>query len=105
MTARRGVAVCLAVLVAGAAFALVCDLSRGESADAAVSMVRPLPEISRASGSESVTDPSAIGRFQIICGPLSRQDVYLLDTTNGNTWQMMTDPASGKQWWSPVSQR
>jgi hypothetical protein len=105
MNARRTFAVCLAVLGVGVVLGLACDVWRTESADAATSTVGPVTHLSRAGGSEAITDPSAIGRFQIVCGPLSRQDVYLLDTTDGRTWHMVTERESGRAWWSPVPRR
>ena len=116
MNARKAFGICLTVLVVGGALALVADLCRGRSADAATGIVRPVGAVSRVEGAEAitdpsaigklaVTDPSAIGRFQIICGPPPREDVYLLDTINGSTWHMIRDPASGKPWWSPVPRR
>lgn len=105
MNGRKALAICLAVLAVGGALALLGHLPLGGTADAALMVGRSVGDVSRAEGSESITDPSAIGRFQIICGPLSRQDVYLLDTTKGKTWQMITDPTSGKLWWSPVPRR
>ena len=83
MNARQGFAICLAVLVVGGVLALVGDLAGGGSA-------------------EAITDPSAIGRFQIICGTLSQKDVYLLDTANGHTWQMAADPTTGMNRWRPL---
>ena len=116
MSARQALGICLAVLVVGGALVLAGDLYPGGSADAASGVAHPVGTVSRVAGAEAITDPSAIGRagmtdpsaigrFQIICGPLSREDVYLLDTTSGSTWQMIRDPASGKPLWAPVPRR
>jgi len=83
MKALRVLAVCVAVLVVVGAFALLGDVCRGGSA-------------------EAVTDPSAIGRFQIICGTVSAKDVYLLDTAKGHTWQIAMDPRTGAHSWKPL---
>lgn len=116
MSTRQVFRICLALLVVAGALVLAGNLCRGASADAATGVVRSVEVVSRVEGTEAITDPSAIGRlaitdpsaigrFQIICGPLSREDVYLLDTTSGSTWQMIRDPASGKPSWRPVPQR
>ena len=105
MNARKTFGICLAVLVVGGALPLIGDLCRGPSADAATDIVRPVGVLPRVQGSEAITDPSAIGRFQITCGPLSRQDIYLLDTANGETWEMHTDRESQKRWWSVIPRR
>lgn len=86
MNALRAVVVCVAVLAVGGALALLADVCRGGSA-------------------EAVTDPSAIGRFQIICGTVSAKDVYLLDTTSGHTWQMGVEAGTGARVWKPLPPR
>ncbi len=83
MSAHRAFALCLTVLVVGGVLALAGDLFHMGTA-------------------EAITDPSAIGRFEIICGTRSQKDVYLLDTASGRTWQMEADVDTGRNWWKPL---